>query len=119
MTEVVFEIDTYRLAAFRGDGLTFFRTIVVVPKGGTKEPVDSVAIGFHDGSISGHGFNGGARDVYCWAPMDDFRDYFHILQTEKPLFFEYAFDELTGFLSRFELRSVAEPIGEGLQDLSP
>jgi hypothetical protein len=63
-------------------------------------------------------FSGG-RFVSCYATDADFDRYYEILKTEKPLYFGWDVVESSNALQWFGLGSSAEPIGEGLQDLSP
>jgi len=113
------EIGSYKVLLVRGEGYTFFRTLALLPKAADEEKVEAVFIGFHDGSVDSFGYNGGAREVYCWTPMSDFDNFYHVLQTEKPLFFEWSFEESSGRVASFQLRSAAEPLGEGFRDVSP
>jgi hypothetical protein len=118
MQQKQIEVGSYKVLSVRGEGYTFFRTIAILPKPADRSKVEAIFIGFHDGSIQGFGYSGGDPDVYCWAPLGDFTDTYHMLQTEKPLFFEWTYDNVTGRVTSYQLRSVAEPLGEGLRDYS-
>lgn len=119
MKQTKIEIGAYKVLLVRGEGYTFFRTLELLPAAVDQNKVEAVFIGFHDGSVTIFGYCGGEQNVYCWAPMSDFDNYYHVLQTEKPLFFEWTFDGTTGRVISYQLRSTEEPLGEGFRDLSP
>jgi hypothetical protein len=119
MQQTQIEVRSYKILLVRGEGYTFFRTLALLPSAADKQKVEAVFIGFHDGSVESFGYSGGDRDVYCWAPMSDFDNFYHVLQTEKPLFFEWSFEATTGRVVSYQLRSAEEPLGEGFRDLSP
>jgi hypothetical protein len=119
MRQTQMEVGSYKVLLVRGEGFAFFRTLALLPAAVDAEKVEAVFIGFHDGSIDSFGYSGGDREVYCWAPMSDFDNFYHILQTEKPLFFEWSFDPNSGKIASYELRSAEEPLGEGFRDGSP
>jgi hypothetical protein len=119
MQQAQIEIGSYKVLLVRGEGYTFFRTLALLPKAPDNKRVEAVFIGFHDGSVENFGYSGGEREVYCWAPMCDFNDFYHVLQTEKPLFLEWTFESGSGRITSYQLRSAAEPLGEGFRDVSP
>ena len=43
---------------------------------------------------------------------------YHLLQTEKPVYFSWGFDEPGEKLTWCDLSTTEEPIGEGFTDLS-
>jgi hypothetical protein len=121
MDQKQIEIGSYKVLLVRGEGYSFFRTLALLPRAADRDEktVDAVFIGFHDGSVDNFGYSGGGREVYCWAPMSDFDNFYHVLQTEKPLFLEWTFEGNSGRVTSFQLRSAAEPLGEGFRDVSP
>ena len=51
-------------------------------------------------------------------PLDDFDNAYHLLQTEKPVYFSWGFDEGGEKLAWCDLSTTEEPIGEGFTDMS-
>jgi hypothetical protein len=57
----------------------------------------------------------------CWMNLKEFEFYYHILQTERPVVFEYRRRETgvyrSGYLARVGLTTEQEPVGEGLGEV--
>lgn len=80
-------------------------------------PIKWTSIWFVAGIIPPVGSIVGGNQVNAWAPAADFDAVHRVLQTEKPLFIHIS--ETNQKLDWFWLATSMEPLGEGLQDISP
>jgi hypothetical protein len=96
-----------------GFGQTSFITMKL------DDPTMSVVIYFFPNFTASDIGQVSAGIVSGYASDGDFGYYHHILQTEKPLFFGWELADGSDRLQWYRLTSTAEPLGEGLRDLSP
>jgi hypothetical protein len=113
----VLEIEAYRVGVSRRSTDDFKRFLFLEPDSAYRGPGDSgVRIFFEPGPTeigrSAAGF------LVVTLELDYFSDMYHLLQTEKPVYFSWGFDEAGEQLSWCDLSTTEEPIGEGFTDLS-
>lgn len=98
------------------------RWLSLVPKTPTAQ-VQNIVIYFFVGetitndSDVGYTTPTSSKFVVCYAPISDFEDMYRILQSEKPIHFNWHADAANK-VQWFQISTNEEPLGEGPKDLS-
>ena len=111
------EIEAYRVGVSRRSTDNFTRFLFLEPDPGYRGPGESgVRIFFEPEPVeigrSAAGF------LVLNLEREYFDDMYHLLQTEKPVYFSWGFDEDGERVIWCDLSTTEEPIGEGFADFS-
>lgn len=118
------EIKSYYVSTNRQRAAANYhrRSITLVPKTPTAQ-VQHIVIYFFVGetiindSDIGYTTPATTKYVVAYAPISDFEDMYKILQSEKPIHFNWYADNANK-IQWFQIGTTDEPIGEGPRDFS-
>jgi len=118
------EIKSYYVGSHRQRNASNYqrRWISLVPKTPTST-VQNIVIYFFVGETITNDTDIGyvtpttTKFVVAYAPISDFADMYHILQSEKPVHF-YWYADTANKVQWFQITTNEEPIGEGPRDLT-
>jgi hypothetical protein len=120
--DVTVEIKSYSVGTNRQPSSSDYhrRFLKLEPKNPTNE-VEHIVIYFFIKDTNGHLFIGyqtpkTSKLVVGYAHISDFEDMYNIIQSEKPVFFNWGADANNNYLTFFSIGTTAEPPGEGPKD---
>jgi hypothetical protein len=108
------EVDQYWVEVFASSNLSYNRSIRLSLKPSTGYPAHTVSIQFHP-VLPADFVNIGNTFSTIQMSVDRFDTFYHLLQTEKPVFFS-AYETGNPPISFAGLSSDAEGTGEGFRD---
>lgn len=113
----VLEIEAYRVGVSRRTADDFTRFLFLELDPGYQGPGSSGVRIFFEPDPAEVGRS--AADFLVVTLSDGyFSDMYHLLQTEKPIFFSWGFEDDGERISWCDLSTTEEPIGEGFTDRS-
>jgi hypothetical protein len=111
------EIEAYRVGVSRRSTDDFTRFLFLEPDPAYRGPGESGVRIFFEPQPSEVGRSAAGFLVVTLVP-EYFGDMYHILQTEKPVYFSWGFDDSGEQIVWCDLSTTEEPIGEGVTDMS-
>ena len=113
----VLRIDAYRVGVSRRSADSFTRFLFLEPDPGHSGPGSSGVRIFFEPNPKEIG-RLAADFVVVTLDPSYFRDMYHLLQTEKPMYFSWGLEEMGTQIAWCDLSTTEEPIGEGFTDWS-
>ena len=113
----VIRVGSYRLeiASYvddRGSSPRATRAVYLQPHGSYEGTIQFAYLYFIPEASGGLTVSSTDRRVYAHLDVKDFKDIYHVLQTESPTYFDWVDGE------RFRITTDEEPPGEGFKDVS-
>ena len=109
------KVDSYSVGVIRRKSEMIKRFITCVPEPGNEAGIDSLVIYFlpYEQSVGYYD----QRTVVGFLPPEDYRDVYHVLQTESPVYINWALKGEKD-LEYLSVGTRQEPPGEGFEDRS-